>query len=120
MCRPASLTPAIVSVRKASWRKTEFIFKLRLEGYIINGSMDLIYQDQQGQLHIVDYKTDQQEQPELYYPQQAAYRKAAAAIFSVPEEAITCSLYYLRTGNVVDITTQCDQVHLEELAALVE
>ena len=113
-------SPTGEAVRKASWRKTEFTFKLRLEGYIINGSMDLIYQDQQGQLHIVDYKTDQQEQPELYYPQQAAYRKAAAAIFSVPEEAITCSLYYLRTGNVVDITTQCDQVHLEELAALVE
>lgn len=107
-------------VKQASWRKTEFTFKLRLEEFIINGSMDLIYQDQQGQLHIVDYKTDQQQQPELYYPQQAAYRKAAAAIFSVPEESITCSLYYLRTGNVVDITQGCSTVNLEELAALVE
>ena len=74
-------SPTGEAVKQASWRKTEFTFKLRLEDYIINGSMDLIYQDHQGQLHIVDYKTDQQQQPELYYPQQAAYRKAAAAIF---------------------------------------
>lgn len=113
-------SPTGEAVKQASWRKTEFTFKLRLEGFIINGSMDLIYQNQQGQLHIVDYKTDQQQQPELYYPQQAAYRKAAAAIFCVPEDTITCSLYYLRTGTVVDITQGCSEVHLEELAALVE
>lgn len=107
-------------MKQASWRKTEFTFKLRLEDYIINGSMDLIYQDHQGQLHIVDYKTDQQQQPELYYPQQAAYRKAAATIFCVPEDTITCSLYYLRTGTVVDITQGCSEVNLEELATLVE
>lgn len=113
-------SPTGEAVKQASWRKTEFTFKLRLEDYIINGSMDLIYQDQQGQLHIVDYKTDQQQQPELYYPQQAAYRKAAAAIFRVPEDTITCSLYYLRTGTVVDITQGCSEVNLEELATLVE
>ena len=113
-------SPTGEAVKQASWRKTEFTFKLRLGDYIINGSMDLIYQDHQGQLHIVDYKTDQQQQPELYHPQQAAYRKAAAAIFSVPEETITCSLYYLRTGTVVDITQGCSEVNLEELATLVE
>lgn len=113
-------SPTGEAVKQASWRKTEFTFKLRLGDYIINGSMDLIYQDHQGQLHIVDYKTDQQQQPELYYPQQAAYRKAAAAIFCVPEETITCSLYYLRTGTVVDITQGCSEVNLEELATLVE
>ncbi len=113
-------SPTGEAVKQASWRKTEFTFKLRLEDYIINGSMDLIYQDHQGQLHIVDYKTDQQQQPELYYPQQAAYRKAAAAIFCVPEDTITCSLYYLRTGTVVDITQGCSEVNLEELATLVE
>ena len=107
-------------VQEAPWKKMEFPFKLKLGKYIINGSVDLIYKDSQGRYHIVDYKTDQEEHPEHYYPQQAAYKKAVATIFSVPEEAITCSLYYLRTGNVVDITTQCDQVHLEELAALVE
>ena len=113
-------SPTGEAVKQASWRKTEFTFKLHLEDYIINGSMDLIYQDHQGQLHIVDYKTDQQQQPELYYPQQAAYRKAAAAIFCVPEDTITCSLYYLRTGTVVDITQGCSAVNLEELATLVE
>ena len=113
-------SPTGEAVKQASWRKTEFTFKLRLEDYIINGSMDLIYQDHQGQLHIVDYKTDQQQQPELYYPQQAAYRKAAAAIFCVPEDTIACSLYYLRTGTVVDITQGCSAVNLEELATLVE
>ena len=113
-------SPTGEAVKQASWRKTEFTFKLRLEDYIINGSMDLIYQDHQGQLHIVDYKTDQQQQPELYYPQQAAYRKAAAAIFCVPEDTITCSLYYLRTGTVVDITQGCSAVNLKELATLVE
>ena len=107
-------------VLAAQWRKTEFPFKLRLGTCIINGTMDLLYQDQDGGLHILDYKTDQEERPEHYYPQQAAYRKAAAAIFNQPEEAITCGLYYLRSGRTVDISAGCATVNLEELVKLAE
>ena len=95
----------------------EFPFKLKLGKYIINGSVDLIYKDSQGRYHIVDYKTDQEEHPEHYYPQQAAYKKAVATIFNLPEEQVSCSLYYLRTGHLVDISQECSLVNLEELAA---
>lgn len=104
-------------VQEAPWKKMEFPFKLKLGKYIINGSVDLIYKDSQGRYHIVDYKTDQEEHPEHYYPQQAAYKKAVATIFNLPEEQVSCSLYYLRTGHLVDISQECSLVNLEELAA---
>lgn len=116
-------SPTGQAVREASWRKSEYAFKYRLGDYILNGSIDLIYRDgnaPEERYHIVDYKSDQEERPEHYYVQQAAYRKAAAAILNVAEERISCSLYYLRSGNLVDITEPCSKVNLEELADLAE
>lgn len=113
-------SPIGQAVQEAPWKKMEFPFKLKLGKYIVNGSVDLVYKDSQGRYHIVDYKTDQEEHPEHYYPQQAAYKKAIATIFNQPEEDVSCSLYYLRTGHVVDISKECSQVNLEELAAMTE
>lgn len=109
-------SPTGQAAKAASWRRTEFQFKYRLQKHILNGSIDLIYQREDGCYQIVDYKTDQKEQPEQYFIQQAAYRAAAAAICGVPEEKVHCALFYLRTGHLVDITAACSQVNLEQLA----
>ena len=113
-------SPTGQAAKAASWRRAEYQFKYRLKEHILNGSMDLIYQREDGCYQIVDYKTDQKEQPEQYFIQQAAYRAAAAAICGVPEEKVHCALYYLRTGHLVDITAACSQVHLEQLVELAE
>ena len=113
-------SPTGQAAKAASWRRAEYQFKYRLKEHILNGSMDLIYQREDGCYQIVDYKTDQKEQPEQYFIQQAAYRAAAAAICGVPEEKVHCALYYLRTGHQVDITAACSQVHLEQLVELAD
>lgn len=101
----------------ASWRRTEYAFKYRIGGCILNGTMDLIFRMPDDSYTIIDYKTDSVEHPELYFVQQAAYRKAAAAILDCPETQVECKLYYLRTGNIVDITEECARIQLAELVA---
>ena len=59
------------------------------------------------------FKTDKKEEPFLYFPQQSAYRAAAAVLLHVPESAIRCFLYYLRSGHLIDITQECDAVDLK-------
>ena len=111
-------SPTGQAAKVSSWRRAEYQFRYRLEDHILKGSMDLIYQREDGCYQIVDYKTDQKEQPEQYFIQQAAYRTAAAAICGVPEEKVHCALYYLRTGHLVDITAACSQVNHEQLVEL--
>ncbi|MBO5137575.1 MAG: UvrD-helicase domain-containing protein [Spirochaetaceae bacterium] len=100
---------------KSLWRRTEFHFKFKIQRCILNGIIDLIFRDYEGFFNIVDYKTDKKENPQLYYVQQGIYRKAVAAIFGVPENTIRCFLFYLRSGNVVDITENCNEIDLYQI-----
>ena len=100
-------------VQKASWYKSEFPFKYKIDKYVLKGTMDLIYKTGENTYHIVDFKTDKKEEPFLYFPQQSAYRAAAAVLLHVPESAIRCFLYYLRSGHLIDITQECDAVDLK-------
>ncbi len=100
-------------VQKASWYKSEFPFKYKIDKYVLKGTMDLIYKTGENTYHIVDFKTDKKEEPFLYFPQQSAYRAAAAVLLHVPEPAIRCFLYYLRSGHLIDITQECDAVDLK-------
>lgn len=104
--------------QNATWIRTEFGFYYKIGKYILRGSIDLIYKRADGGYAIIDYKTNASEQPEIYYLQLAAYRKAMAAIFSIQEEKISCGLFYLRTGNFVDITDCCAKIDLGEIIAL--
>lgn len=115
MAQEFSCSATGIQVRNASWFKTEYDFKYKTGGCILNGTMDLIFLNPDGTYSIVDYKTDYKEMPEKYYIQQAAYRKAASAMLGCPEQNITCLLYYLRSGNVVDITNECAAVQLEDI-----
>ena len=79
------------------WR-AEWAFKHFHEGFIVKGSMDLIFQSPDGSYTIVDYKTDSDFVPERYAAQQECYRKAAAALLGVKDDEVRTKLYYLR-GN---------------------
>ena len=93
--------------------KAEYSFRSRLKNSILKGTIDLLFENPDGTYTIVDYKTNQSVKPEIYYMQLASYRQAVAAMLGIKElSKIRCVLYYLRFGEVVDITEQCGMVEI--------
>lgn len=82
--------------------KNEYAFTMYDGKALYHGSIDLLYQKADGELVIVDYKTDRTMQPEIHYSQQRCYREAARAL--VPNaKKISCHLYYLRFDRSMTI-----------------
>lgn len=97
--------------------KAEYAFKLCLEvgndKNIITGSIDLVYQDNDGKYEIIDYKSDRCINNEKYYGELYCYKKALAALLSVKEDSIVCSLYYLRFNQIENITVVLSKLNDE-------
>jgi len=88
-------------------RKSEFPFRSLVsvngKDFFINGTIDLLFEDDES-VHVVDFKTDSEEAPELHAAQMACYRQAAMDLFAGPTgKKCRVWLYYMRTGNVVEI-----------------
>ena len=83
--------------------KAEWAFRMFHEGSIWTGSIDLIYQNADGTYTIVDYKSDAEIAPERYTAQQNCYRIAASKLLHIPEDKITCQLWYLRHNKAVQV-----------------
>jgi len=114
--------------QNAVWRKNEYSFKLRVpasaaaqnltdsendSAYIIlNGQIDLIFENDDGIVTVVDFKTDAHEKPSDYVLQLAAYRRAASVIRNKDVSQVKTYVYYLRSGNAADITEQTEQADL--------
>lgn len=83
--------------------ETELEFKYFDGNILYHGSIDLIYETEDKNYVILDYKTDREIRPEKHYLQQKCYKKAAEDL--VPEDGnFKCFLYYLRFGKSVEIT----------------
>ncbi len=96
---------------KSKWHKSEYSFRNRIGDKIVKGSIDLVFQNEDGTYSIVDYKTNQSIEPAIYFNQLACYRHAIAQMMGVKDEKkIRCFLYYLRFGKAVDITENCDSI----------
>lgn len=96
---------------KSKWHKSEYSFRNRIGEKIVKGSIDLVFQEDDGNYSIVDYKTNQSIEPSIYFNQLACYRHAIAQMMGVKDEKnIRCFLYYLRFGKAVDITENCDSI----------
>ena len=107
--------------KDAGWRRSEFNFRSRIPtakkgDRIVRGTMDLVFENGDGTMTIVDFKTNQIVEPKMYEGQLALYRHALAQIKGVPEEKIRCVLHYLRHGKSVDITEGCARISVEALA----
>lgn len=90
----------------SKWHKSEYEFRSLDGDKIVKGIIDLVFQNPDGTYTIVDYKTNQTIQPEIYYSQLACYKKAVAQMKGIEDEnSISCYLYYLRYGKAVDITS---------------
>ena len=83
--------------------RAELEFKMFNDGYIWSGFIDLIYQNADGTFTIVDYKSDSNIVPEKHAAQLHTYRTLASKLFRIPEEKITCKLWYLRHGKEVEV-----------------
>jgi ATP-dependent helicase/nuclease subunit A len=85
--------------------------KVKEKAIAISGQIDLIFEEADEAV-VVDFKTDRVENPEDHFAQLAAYRQAAGDIFGKPASVW---LYYLRSGNTVNITNEVKIISLEEL-----
>ena len=76
--------------------RAEWAFRMLLDGNIFTGSIDLIFENPDGNYTIVDYKSDKEIDVEKYRGQQECYKKAASKLLKIPEDKISCWLYFLR------------------------
>ena len=90
--------------QSARFYRAEWAFRMQLDGYIFTGSIDLIFENPDGTYTIVDYKSDKEINVELYRGQQECYRKAAARMLKVPEEKISCWLYFLKHSRSLSLS----------------
>ncbi|MGL4986678.1 MAG: UvrD-helicase domain-containing protein [Treponemataceae bacterium] len=91
----------------ANWRESELAFKYLTENdflalykktnpLIINGTIDLIY-EKNNLITIVDFKTDKDENKELYQEQLLIYKRAAENMYCKEAKIV---LFYTRSGNI--------------------
>lgn len=93
-------------IEAGRFMKAEYEFRSRTsENQIVRGIIDLVYQNPDGTFTVVDYKTNQVMEPEIYYGQLACYRQAVADMLGIEDAStVKCRLYYLRFGETVDIS----------------
>ncbi len=84
----------------------EFDFLLAIEdAVVLRGQIDLWY-EQDGELMVVDYKTDREETPETHAFQMRIYALALERYAGrLPDRAV---LFYLRSGRAVEIGLSSD------------
>jgi ATP-dependent helicase/nuclease subunit A len=78
----------------------------------IIGQIDLLFVAKD-EVVVVDFKTDKIENPPDHYGQLAAYYRAAGDIFGKP---VSVWLFYLRSGNAVNVTEGVEKISLERLS----
>lgn len=105
---------ALQSRRSGRFCEAEYAFKLYKDEFFVKGFIDLIFENDDGTFTIVDYKTDGDINPVLYYEQQAVYRLAAKDILGVDDfSRIKTKLFYLRYARIVDITEAVNEVKID-------
>jgi ATP-dependent helicase/nuclease subunit A len=99
----------------APYREPEFpiltLVELQGKKIYISGQIDLVFESA-GTIYIVDFKTDQREEPSRHIGQLAAYERAAGDIFQKP---VRSWLFYLRSGNAPELSSRLKEVDLEAL-----
>lgn len=99
----------------STWHRAEEPFRSRIGKKIVNGTIDLVFKDDEGGYVVVDYKTNQNIQPELYHIQLACYAQAVSQMYGVESDKVRCFLYYLRFAKEVEITEECKKIGLSSI-----
>ncbi len=90
-------------------------FALVLDGQVLRGRIDAVYEEGDGFL-VVDWKTNRQATADSL--QLAIYRLAWAELSGVPPERVQAAFYYVRTGEVVSFPDLPGRSELERLLDL--
>lgn len=107
--RDSELGKAAIDAKKNRFCKTEYSFRSKVdsdnpnEEKIVKGTIDLVFQNDDKTYTIVDYKTNQTIEPEIYKTQLGFYRNAVSQMLGIAPETIKCYLYYLRFGKEIQI-----------------
>ncbi|MBT3392644.1 MAG: UvrD-helicase domain-containing protein [Elusimicrobiaceae bacterium] len=92
-----SKTQTYQNLKTAKVLDKEMPFSFVDETKIINGVMDLVFEDS-GKIILADYKSDKHQSADKYKPQMDLYRKAGEKIFK--GKKIECRIIFLRTSEV--------------------
>jgi ATP-dependent helicase/nuclease subunit A len=92
------------AAQNAGLRKNEYRFRSLYGKTFINGTIDLLFEDDTA-VQVVDFKTDSLEAPGEHAAQMAFYYRAGMDLLGSPHGK-TCRvwLYYLRSGHAVEMT----------------
>ena len=99
---------------KAPRSAREWDFIADIDGFLVNGTIDLWFEED-GQIRIVDYKTDDVTATEAvtraadYAPQLALYRLALERAFG--RRPASAHLHFLRPDTVIEVPIDIDRVH---------
>jgi hypothetical protein len=96
----------------AGFRETEFPVLTAAGNDVVAGKIDLLF-ERNGELHIVDFKTDKTEDPLKHSGQLALYRRAVSDIYGKP---VRCWIFFVRSGSAVELDVL--QTSPEELVAI--
>jgi len=116
-------SPLGIIAKRAAFRESEFKFRSIVKNkkgkeIFVNGTIDLFFEDD-GVIHIVDFKTDNRESPGEHTAQMTCYYHAIYTLFAKPsKKQCRVWLYYLRSGHAVEMTDKTKQFQLEQKAFL--
>lgn len=90
--------------------RSELALKTKIGSYIVNGSVDLLYQNAPGGQYdytIIDYKTDSCMDKTKYTGQLACYRETVARLLEIQDRnRIRCVLFFARFGKETELSAQ--------------
>jgi ATP-dependent helicase/nuclease subunit A len=98
----------------SGFRETEFPVLSAVGDSIVSGKIDLLF-EHNGELRIVDFKTDKNEDPLKHSGQLALYRRAVSDIYGKP---VRCLVFFLRSGRAVELDDNALRTSPEELVAV--
>ncbi|MDR0402052.1 MAG: UvrD-helicase domain-containing protein [Treponema sp.] len=98
----------------STFRETEFSVLSAAGDSVVAGKIDLLF-ERNGEIHIVDFKTDKTEDPLKHSGQLCLYRRAVSDIYGKP---VRCLLFFLRSGRALELDDSALRTSPEELAAL--
>jgi ATP-dependent helicase/nuclease subunit A len=96
----------------ARWVEREFDVLFAVDDLVIEGKIDLCFENEQGEIVIVDYKTNHRVSRD-YDLQMALYREAMAKMY--PGKAVRSYLHFLRPNVIVEATAPLDRNLLSRL-----
>jgi len=88
-------------------------FALVLDGQVVRGRIDAVYDDPGGDHLLVDWKTNREQTADPL--QLALYRVAWAELTGTPLERVRAAFHYVRTGRTVEPEDLPGRDELEQL-----